>query len=220
LPVLCLIGIPLEALSDVPDNTSSVVSDHIFAEQETSQDIPYASLKNIRVEFFTKYRSEIKSNLPQGIAFRLPTNLHLLSLPNDNQEQADFQVVQLLEPAGLKATLQVCHSSDGTSLLVGEPSCITGYLFAISLDSPAAQAELATHIAFGYPFTINRNLQGHYKEYREGSETYASLMWQQDNQFYGIQFPVAERLHLLYMAQEMANGIPLGGNRPRKVKKS
>ncbi|MEA5451842.1 hypothetical protein VB780_24915 [Leptolyngbya sp. CCNP1308] len=84
-----------------------------------------------------------------------------------------------------------------------------GHFSTNSLASEAAQLAMEEHRSVGYPITLAADVQAHFREYRDGEVAYASLMWEQDGQFYRVQFPVAERQNMLYMALEMVNSQPL-----------
>ena len=159
---------------------------------------------SIRANFFVPYHTEVSENLPEDTLFRLPSNLHLLEVVgNSLPEDASFQIIPNLRGGGLMVNLSLCSTEAPSE------NCTIGHFSTLPLASATAQSDLAAHQSIGYPITLAPSIQAHFREYRDGPIPYASLMWEQDNQFYRIQFPAAERQNMLYMALEMINGDPL-----------
>ena len=164
----------------------------------------HASVQRIKSSFFEPYRAEVSQHLNPDLAFRLPISLHLLGLSGQRPAHREIQVIPSLRGTGLMVNIRVCSEAEAI-----EADCIVGHFSAAVPQSAIAQQELSDHQAVGYPITLAPSVQAYLKEYRHDSTTYASVMWQQDGQFYRVQFPAAERQNLLYMALEMVNGEPI-----------
>ncbi|MFQ4139983.1 ShlB/FhaC/HecB family hemolysin secretion/activation protein [Nodosilinea sp. PGN35] len=134
----------------------------------------------------------------------MPSQLQLLTVPPPDSAQAELQIIPTLRGSGLTINLKFCAQQL-------ESDCTVGHFSTNSLGSEAAQLAMEEHRSVGYPITLAPDVQAHFREYRDGAVAYASVMWQQDGQFYRVQFPTAERQNMLYMALEMANSSPLTG---------
>lgn len=153
--------------------------------------------------FFEPYRADIVEHLQEDSLFRLPSNLYLLNFPDGVSEQPTLQIIPSLRGGGLMVNLSFCPDTGDIA------NCIIGHFSTMPLTSSSAQDDLAAHQSIGYPITLAPGVQAHFREYRDGPIAYASVMWIQDEQFYRVQFPAAERQNMLYMALEMVNGNPI-----------
>ena len=140
---------------------------------------------------FNPYLEQIRESLPLGLWMRLPSKI-----PN-NHINYDIQVISNSNIPNLTIKLFTCKSQ--------EEQCLAGSFTVDSTDNISAQEALQKHIVGAAPITLAEKIQGYFLE----SSQYSSVMWEQDNLIYTVNFLTSERQNILYMANSMVNSQPI-----------
>jgi hypothetical protein len=152
---------------------------------------------------FIPHRDLIQSNLPAGLAMRLPTEIPL-SGPSDIEESKLIVRVFPSETAqSFTVSIFTCEQSP-------QP-CLLGSFSVESKTNASAKRDLERHQAIGDRIPLRSNLEGYLIEgpHQNPSYQFSTVMWQQNDMIYTISFPASERESILFMAASMASEEPL-----------
>lgn len=154
-------------------------------------------------DVFIPHLERIQSNLPPGLAMRLPSTI-LLNGPSDIDESK--LVVHLFPsefPQRFTVSIFTCERSSHP--------CLIGSFSVEQKTNVSAKRELERHQVRGERIPLVKNVVGYLMEggRQNPLSTFSTMMWEQDNMIYTISFPAIERETILAMATSMAQAIPL-----------
>ena len=152
---------------------------------------------------FTSHLEEIQSNLPVGLAIRLPAELRMARLLDIDESRLIVRVFPSETPLSFTVSLFTCSR--------GSFPCLLGSFSANSKTNVSAQRELQKYKEKGDRITLAPNVEGYLIEGPEQNPSYSfsAVMWEQNNIIYTINFPAIERQNILFMALSMAQEQPL-----------
>jgi hypothetical protein len=159
---------------------------------------------------FMSHIELIESNLPPGLAMRLPAEI-LLSGHADIEED--------------KLVVRVFPSESTQSFTVGvftcersSHPCLLGSFSVQRKTAASAKRDLDRHKAIGDRIRLATNIEGYLIEGPRQNPSYqfSTIMWQQNDMIYTISFPAFERENIVLMATSMVREQPLSrlGSRP------
>lgn len=152
---------------------------------------------------FTSHLEEIQSNLPVGLAIRLPAELRMGKLLDIDESRLILRVFPSETPLSFTVSLFTCSR--------GSYPCLLGSFSANSKTNVSAKLELQKYQEKGDRITLAPNVKGYLIEGPEQNPAYpfSAVMWEQNNIIYTINFPAIERQNILFMAVSMAQEQPL-----------
>ena len=152
---------------------------------------------------FTSHLEEIQSNLPVGLAIRLPAELRMGKLLDIDESRLILRVFPSETPLSFTVSLFTCSR--------GSYPCLLGSFSANSKTNVSAKLELQKYQEKGDLITLAPNVKGYLIEGPEQNPAYpfSAVMWEQNNIIYTINFPAIERQNILFMAVSMAQEQPL-----------
>ncbi len=152
---------------------------------------------------FTSHLEEIQSNLPVGLAIRLPAELRMGKLLDIDESRLILRVFPSETPVSFTVSLFTCSR--------GSFPCLLGSFSANSKTNVSAKLELQKYKEKGDRITLAPNVEGYLLEGPEQNPAYpfSAVMWEQNNIIYTINFPAIERQNILFMALSMAQEQPL-----------
>lgn len=145
----------------------------------------------------------IQSNLPDGLAMRLPTEIPL-SGPSDIEE--DKLVVRVFPseiPQSFTVSIFTCERSPYP--------CLLGSFSVARQTQVSAQRELERHQIMGERIPLKQNVEGYLIDglVQTPSYQFSTMMWEQNGMIYTISFPSIERENIVLMAASMVREKPL-----------
>lgn len=152
---------------------------------------------------FIPHIERIQSNLPTGLAMRLPTEL-LLSEPADIEDsKLIVRIFPSQTPESFTVSLFTCDRSPYP--------CLLGSFSVDSMTNESAKRDFERHQAIGDRIPLVKNVRGYLIEgpRQNPPYTFSTLMWQQNDMIYTISFPAFERENIVLMAVSMASEKPL-----------
>lgn len=185
---------PLQALAE---NSTAIPTSSKNLNLETQDASVFTEPQNI----FFRHLDEIQNQIPSNVIFRWPTSNRLTGNFFSSQSSSSLQVIPTASRNGLTVVLELCRPDLN--------DCISGNFSVDPIDTPSSQALLQQHQSIGYPVTLSPSIEAFFREYQMQDAFYASIAWEQDEQLYTIQFPIAEKQNVLYMALSMVNGQPV-----------
>ena len=152
---------------------------------------------------FTSHLEEIQSNLPVGLAIRLPAELRMGKLLDIDESRLILRVFPSETPLSFTVSLFTCSR--------GSYPCLLGSFSANSKTNVSAKLELQKYQEKCDRITLAPNVKGYLIEGPEQNPAYpfSAVMWEQNNIIYTINFPAIERQNILFMAVSMAQEQPL-----------
>ncbi|WP_187329449.1 ShlB/FhaC/HecB family hemolysin secretion/activation protein [Halomicronema hongdechloris] len=142
----------------------------------------------------------LAQQLPAAVSMRLPERM--LSLETTANDEANYQleVIPTTTSDTLTASIFTCRATT--------PDCFLGHFSASAGTSAAAEDLHRQHQEQGNSVTLSREITAYVLELVEGDafSPLVSVMWQQDRQFYRLQFPVQARQNMLFTALSMIKG--------------
>ncbi|MBE9126795.1 MULTISPECIES: hypothetical protein [unclassified Coleofasciculus] len=152
---------------------------------------------------FVPHLEQIQSNLPVGLAMRLPAELQLNNPLDIDKDQLVVRVFPSETPPSFTVSLFTCDRSPH--------SCLLGSFAVARQDFPSAQRDLQRHQTLGDRITLAPNVEGYLIEgpLQNPSYSFSTVMWEQNDMIYTISFPAIERQNILFMALSMAWEQPL-----------
>lgn len=152
---------------------------------------------------FIPHLEQIQSNLPAGLAMRLPAELRLGNLLDIDEGQLIVRVFPSETPQQFTISLFTCDRSPHP--------CLLGSFAVNRHNSPSARRDLQRHQTLGDRITLAANVEGYLIEgpLQNPSYSFSTVMWQQNEMIYTISFPAIERQNILFMALSMARQQPL-----------
>lgn len=158
---------------------------------------------------FSPYLDRIQQTLPPNFAMRLPAQIRLGELADEEViEQFKIRVFASGVTPGLTVGLYTCEDV--------AQFCLVGTFSVAHSSSAIARREFSLHQAAATPITLTNNIYGYLLEgaKRQPPSLFSSVMWQQDQMLYNISFASPERQNMLYMAVSMANSHPIASLNP------
>ena len=156
---------------------------------------------------FTPHLEYIQSNLPMGLAMRLPTEIPLSGHSDIEDDKLVIRVFPSETPESFTVSIFTCERSPQPCLLAS---------FAVdSQTNASAKRDLQRHQAIGDRIPLARNIEGYLIEgpLQNPSYQFSTLMWQQNEMIYTISYPANERENILWMGTSMVREQPLYQNR-------
>ncbi len=152
---------------------------------------------------FIPHLERIQSNLPEGLAMRLPTDIPI----NGHSDIEESKLVVRVFPSGTPQSFTVSVFTCQSSPL----PCFLGSFSVEKKTAESAKRELERHQAKGDRIPLTKSLQGYLIEGPRQNPSYqfSTVMWQQNDMIYTISFPASERESLITMAVSMAQEKPL-----------
>lgn len=152
---------------------------------------------------FTPHLEYIQSNLPMGLAMRLPTDIPLSGHSDIEDDKLVVRVFPSETPESFTVSIFTCERSP-------QP-CLLGSFAVDRKTGASAKRDLQRHQAIGDRIPLARNIEGYLIEgpLQNPSYQFSTLMWQQNDMIYTISFPAFERENILFMAISMAREKPL-----------
>ncbi len=152
---------------------------------------------------FSPHMNLIQSNLPPGLAMRLPTEIPL-SGPSDIE---DSKLIVRIFPV---ETLESFTVSLFTCERSPQP-CLLGSFSVDRETNASAKRDLERHQAMGDRVPLARNIEGYLIEgpHQNPSYQFSTVMWEQNDMIYTISFPANERENIVWMASSMVREQPL-----------
>ena len=153
-------------------------------------------------EVFEDHWAVMRSLLPSDMVLRLPEDLLLVTDVGMEVEPPMILVNSVGENSGLSVDVRVCGLSS---------ECRMGNFAVARRSHPATANSLAYHQERGYPITLTPEVQGHLlTKLPDGTEhDNMSVMWEQEDAVYRVQFPALDRQNILNMARSMALNRPI-----------
>lgn len=189
--VLCL---PLQVSAEIQ---TTILDSNVDSDTENQ----VSPISNKSHTLFHRHSNEIRDKLSPNVIFRWPTSSHLTGDFFSLQSRSNIHVIPTASENGITVVLELCRPR--------LHDCISGNFSADPIDAPSSQALLQQHQSIGYPVTLSPSIEAYFREYQMHDAFYASIAWEQDEQLYTIQFPVAEKQNMLYMALSMVHGEPI-----------
>jgi len=155
------------------------------------------------VNIFTPHLAQIRKSLPPGWVMRLPSQFSDRNNLDGNGSKYIVAVSPPTSDPGLTLSIFTCEQQ--------LPSCLVATLSVAAKTSVDAQEEFKTHQAPATPITLANNIQGYFLEesQQKPSQTFSSVMWEQDEQLYKVRVPAQSKRNLLYIAYSMVHAIPI-----------
>jgi hypothetical protein len=152
---------------------------------------------------FTSNLERIQSNLPLGLALRLPTQILLTGYSDIEEDKLVVRAFPSETPKSFTVSVFTCERSTHP--------CLLGSFSVDSQQSISAMQELQRHQAIGERFTLAKNVEGYLIEgpLQVPSYQFSTIMWQQNDMIYTISFPANERESIVFMAKSMASEQPI-----------
>jgi hypothetical protein len=152
---------------------------------------------------FMPHLAVIRSNLPEGLAMRLPTEIPL-SGPSDFE---DDKLVVRVFPSEIPQSFTVSIFTCERSLY----PCLLGSFSVASKTQASAQRELERHQMMGDRIPLMQNVEGYLIDgpLQNPSYQFSTMMWEQNSMIYTISFPSIERENIVLMAASMVREKPL-----------
>ena len=152
------------------------------------------------VDIFTPYLDKIRDSLPPGLVIRLPSQLIL----SDNSKAINSQYHLEISPQNTQSELLINIFSCPEK----SQSCFVGSLATRSKNSVNLKQELNNYNITSQSITLANNLQGYLLE-KPNSEQAASVIWEQDNQFYTVKLSAQERQNLIPIVNSVIQAAPI-----------
>jgi hemolysin activation/secretion protein len=172
---------------------------HTLAEQTASAPEVQHRIIELPADDLVEQWRPLAGHLPPLMEMRLPTQILLLE---EDSEKAEYQleVIATSDLEGLTTSVFTCEAKT--------PDCFLGHFSAISGASVSGESNYLRHREQGNSITFGADITAYVLERveRDAFSPLTSVMWQQDEQYYRVQFPVAARAALLYTAKSMTEG--------------
>jgi hemolysin activation/secretion protein len=186
------------ALATPFKDTDDLIS-HTLAEQTASAPEVQNRIIELPADDLVEQWQPLAGHLPPLMEMRLPTQILLLE---EDSEKSEYQleVIATSDSDGLTTSVFTCEATT--------PDCFLGHFSTISKASASGETAFLQHRERGNSITFGANITAYVLERVEGDafSPLTSVMWQQDEQYYRVQFPVDARAALLYTAKSMTEG--------------
>lgn len=171
-----------------------------------SLNTPYINLAQAApAPVFSSHLDEIRSQIPQGLAMRLPSELLISGESDIDETKLVVRWFASGNPKRFNVSVFTCEKSP--------LPCLLGSFSVERADQTTGKLELQRHQQYGKPITLNSELKikGYLLEGNQQRPAYSfsTVMWQQDNLLYTVSFPVEDRQNILFMAYAMAHEDPI-----------
>ena len=166
------------------------------------------------IDIFAPHLDRISHTLAPNLLMRLPESVPL-SASNIAAENPDaIQVLPSADRLGLVINLHRCSSR--------AKSCLLGRFSGTAKDSLLAQNLLEQHQNAQTPIALPDGIAGYLwsKPGKNLSAPLTSLMWQQDGQFYTVEFQVQDPQILVEIAASMVRSAPIQSTAVSAIKTS
>lgn len=152
---------------------------------------------------FLPHMGLIQSNLPEGLAMRLPTGIPLNGPADIEDDKLVVRVFPSKTPQSFTVSIFTCDRSPYP--------CLLGSFSVAKKTDASAELELERHRAIGDRIPLTTNIRGYLIEgpHQNPPYQFSTLMWQQNGMIYTISFPATERENMVLMAVSMAQEQPL-----------
>lgn len=161
---------------------------------------------------FTPYLKQIRDNLPPGYEIRLPSELHLGEVADDDfLKDLIVRVFATNTPAGsMTVGLFTCIS--------GEHPCFVGSFSVDKQNSPNALLEFQKHQVVGETIQLSPKINGYLLEGTKQNPPvmFSSMMWEQDGFIHTLSFLDGERENIIQMGSSMVNATPIRKKEERR----
>ncbi|MFZ9738742.1 MAG: hypothetical protein ACO3EZ_12100 [Prochlorotrichaceae cyanobacterium] len=149
---------------------------------------------------FTPYLAQIMAEAPPATEVRLPSTVWM---GEESQKPSTVQVFSSRTLSLLTLGLSTCEA--------GVLPCLVGTVTIEPSSTANGQREYQRHRTGFAPITLATGVQGYFLEgsKQRPAVPFSSVMWQQNQTFYTLTFPVNDRQNLLFTARDMANSLPL-----------
>ncbi|MEB3177608.1 MAG: hypothetical protein VKL59_00980 [Nostocaceae cyanobacterium] len=158
---------------------------------------------------FTPYVNQIRENLPRGYEMRLPSELHLGEVADDDFfKDLIVRIFPTYTPAGgMTVGLFTCIS--------GDHPCFVGSFSVDRENSPMALLEFQKHQATGEAIPLSPAINGYLLTGAKQNPAvmFSSLMWEQDGFIHTLSFLDGERENIILMGSSMVNSTPIRSNK-------
>gem|GEM_PF-646986 len=138
------------------------------------------------------YSKNLEISVVEPWVMRLPEKL-LVEHNNNHHYQLNIDE----SSTNLTVNLFFCETQSA--------DCLQGSFSVNNPNLPEVQQALEKHKLAASPITLSPHIQGYFLT----EDNNASIMWEQDNLIYQIDFTPSEKQNILYMAYSMANSNPL-----------
>ena len=145
----------------------------------------------------------IQSNLPSGLAMRLPSEILLGGHSDIEESQLVVRVFPSETPQRFTVGVFTCDRSSHP--------CLLGSFSVENETTASATRDLGRHQEKGDRISLGTNIEGYLIEGPRQNPSYqfSTIMWQQNDMIYTISFPAFERENIILMATSMALQDPL-----------
>lgn len=157
----------------------------------------------IAESIFDPYKETIRSQIPLGLSLRLPEKILVSPSKQDSLDNFTVRVFVSQKPTRLTLSLHSCQT--------GVNPCLLGSFITERHDNANAKRELIRHQNSGLRITLKEGVAGYVIDnvQQQTGNSFATVMWEQDNMIHTLSFPQEERQNMLYMALSMANSLPI-----------
>lgn len=145
----------------------------------------------------------IQSNLPSGLAMRLPSEILLGGHSDIEESKLVVRVFPSETPQRFTVGVFTCDRSSHP--------CLLGSFSVENETAASAKRDLGRHQEKGDRISLGTNIEGYLIEGPRQNPSYqfSTIMWQQKDMIYTISFPAFERENIILMATSMARQDPL-----------
>lgn len=152
---------------------------------------------------FLPHLEQIRTGIPHNFVMRLPAEILLGGSGDLHPNDLIIKVLPTTAPPRLTISLFTCES--------GPYPCLVGSFVAEPATSTNAQHELDRHQTMNLPITLASGIRGYLREGPKltPASEFSSVMWEQNDMIYTVNFLAAERQNILYMARSMAIEPPI-----------
>ena len=147
---------------------------------------------------FEPYKQTIREQIPIGLSLRLPEQILLSEAEQKNIDSFTVRVFVSQNPSRLTLSLHSCKT--------GNEPCLLGSFVTENGSNQTAQTELDRHKNQGARITLRDGVFGYVvdSDRPQAADSFATMMWAQDNMIHTLSFPQTERQNMMYMAVSMA----------------
>lgn len=159
--------------------------------------------KASETSIFDSYLNQIEQNLPPGWVMRLPSQGSSNSFIDGRNDSYLVRVFSFTTPSSLVVSLFRCDT--------GSSSCLVGSFSVSSKASTDTEQSFRKYQTTAIPVLLAPEVQGYLLEgsKQNSLSQFSSVMWEQDDLVYTIQFLTREPNDLLALARSMATNTPI-----------
>jgi hypothetical protein len=152
---------------------------------------------------FQPHLEEIKKELPLGLMMRLPSRFYTSRSINIDESKLVVRLFPSDNPKRFTISVFTCEKSN--------LPCLVGSFSVEQNNSINGKLELQRHIKHGYPITLDPKIRGYFMPGNKQNppSAFSTMIWEQDNMFYSLSFPLVDRQNLLYIAHSMVHSDPI-----------